>query len=185
MAVHKVRRSQDVAIISLNGGFFLGKIVLDIMDTEPKFEPQLAVKKKDRVPTLNAPGLIWLLIVVLLVLLGLAVSILGKPQYLSDGNPVPKEEPSPTDTREPRMYSVSYKNGVFSPTNLRIHAGDTVRFKNEGLFGIRILSGSYMGFDSIGDIPQGSYFSFTFAAKGIFDYYNNKSQDEKGTIIVR
>ena len=95
------------------------------------------------------------------------------------------KEPSTPETREPRMYSVSYKNGVFSPTNLRIHAGDTVRFKNEGLFGIRILSGSYIGFDSIGDIPQGSYFSFTFAAKGIFDYSNNKNPDEKGTIIVR
>ena len=153
---------------------------------EQNFEPQLAVaRKKDKVPTLNAPGLIWLLIVVLLVSLGLAVSILGGPQYLGGVNPVPSKELAPTETREPRMYSVSYKNGVFSPTNLRIHAGDTVRFKNEGLFGIRILSGSYIGFDSIGDIPQGSYFSFTFAAKGIFDYSNNKNPDEKGTIIVR
>ena len=170
----------------LNGDFFIGKIgvISDSMD-EPKFEPQLAVKRKDKVPTLNAPGLIWLLIVVLLVLLGLAVSILGKPQYLGGVNPVLSKEPVPTETRQPRIYTVSYKNGVFSPTNLRIHAGDTVRFKNEGVFGIRILSQSYIGFDSIGDIPQGSYFSFTFAAKGIFDYLKDKSPEEKGTIIVR
>ena len=154
-------------------------------DPEQKLEPQLAVKRKDRVPILNAPGLIWLLIVALLTLLGLAVSILGKPQGIGGAAPNITEEPTPAETRQPRIYSVSFKNGVFSPTNLRIHAGDTVRFKNEGLFGIRILSESYLGFDSIGEIPQGSYFSFTFAAKGIFDYHNNKNSEEKGTIVVR
>jgi len=158
-----------------------------MIDPEPKLEPQLAVKKKDRIPTLNAPGLIWLLIVVLLISLGLAVNILGKPGGggISDATPSISGTSAPTATLQPRVYSVSYKNGVFSPTNLRIHAGDTVRFKNEGLFGIRILSESYVGFDSIGDIPQGSYFSLTFAAKGIFDYHNDKNPEEAGTIIVR
>ena len=152
---------------------------------EQNFEPQLAVKRKDKVPTLNAPGLIWLLIVVLLVLMGLAVSILGGSQGLGGAVPAISEEPTPTETRQPRIYTVSYKNGVFSPTNLRIHAGDTVRFKNESLFSLRILSDSYLGFDSVGEIPQGSFFSFTFAAKGIFDYHNNSNAEEKGTIIVR
>ena len=152
---------------------------------EQNFEPQLAVKRKDKVPTLNAPGLIWLLIVVLLVLMGLAVSILGDSQGLGGAVPAISEEPTPTETRQPRIYTVSYKNGVFSPTNLRIHAGDTVRFKNESLFSIRILSDSYLGFDSVGEIPQGSFFSFTFAAKGIFDYHNYGNAEEKGTIIVR
>lgn len=157
----------------------------DYLDLEPKPEPQLAVKRKDKIPTLDAPGLIWLLIVVLLISLGLAVSILGEPQDISNATPSVSGEPTPTETQQPRIYSISYKNGVFSPTNLRIHAGDTVRFKNESLFGIRILSESYVGLDSIGDIPQGSYFSLTFAAKGIFDYHNNDNPEEKGTIIVR
>lgn len=155
------------------------------MDSEPKFEPQLAVKRKEKVPTLNAPGLIWLLIVVLLVSLGLAVSIFGDSQGLGSAIPTPSDEPTPVETTQPRIYTISYKNGVFSPTNLRIHAGDTVRFKNEDIFSIRILSDSYLGFDSVGEIPQGSFFSFTFAAKGIFDYHNNANAEEKGTIIVR
>src|SRR3989344_1035381 len=152
---------------------------------EQNFEPQLAVKRKDKVPTLNAPGLIWLLIVVLLVLMGLAVSILGDSQGLGGAVPAISEEHTPTETRQPRIYTVSYKNGVFSPTNLRIHAGDTVRFKNESLFSLRILSDSYLGFDSVCEVPQGSFFSFTFAAKGIFDYHNYSNAEEKGTIIVR
>lgn len=152
------------------------------------FEPQLVVKKEKRLPTIKGPGLFWMLIILMLVLFGLAVSILGGgSQNLGTDLPTPTET-VPTDVKLSRIYTVSYKSGVFSPTNLRIHAGDTVRFKNEGIFSIKIVSGpdsSLAGFDSIGDIPQGSYFSFTFAAKGIFDYHNDKSPKETGTIIVR
>jgi len=156
------------------------------MDLEPKFEPQIiAVKHKEKKTILDDPGLIWLFVVILLVLFGLAVSILGDSQKLADNPPIVSEEPTPTETLQPRIYTVSYKSGVFSPTNLRIHAGDTVRFKNQALFSIRIFSDSYLGFDSVGDVPQGSFFYFTFAAKGIFDYYNTNNIEEKGTIIVR
>ena len=151
------------------------------------FEPQLVVKKQKKLPTINGPGLFWMLIILTLVLFGLAVSMLGKSQNFGNDLPTPTETVS-ADTKLSRIYTVSYKGGVFSPTNLRIHAGDTVRFKNEGVFPIRIVSGpdsSLVGFDSVGDIPQGSYFSFTFAAKGIFDYHNDRNSKETGTIIVR
>ena len=151
------------------------------------FEPQLAVKKQKKLLTINGPGLFWMLIILTLVLFGLAVSMLGKPQNVGTDLPTPTETTS-AQTVPSRIYTVSYKNGVFSPTHLRIHAGDTVRFKNEGVFPIRIVSGpdsSLVGFDSVGDIPQGSYFSFTFAAKGIFDYHNDRNPKETGTIIVR
>src|SRR3989344_9630994 len=104
----------------------------DFMSSEPNLEPQLAVaRKKERIPTLNAPGLIWLLIVLVLILLGLSVNLLGNSEELANPASTFDVEPVPTETRQPRIYTVSYKNGVFSPTNLRIHAGDTVRFKNE------------------------------------------------------
>lgn len=148
-----------------------------------ELEPQLAVKK-ERLPTLNGPGIFWVLIILVLMLLGLAVTLLGKSDNTGATSPTPIE-PTPIESRQPRIYTVSYRSGVFSPTNLRIHAGDTVRFKNEGLFGIRIVSQDIVGFDSIGDIPQGSYFSFTFAARGIFEYHNQKNTKETGTIIVR
>ncbi len=151
------------------------------------FEPQLAVKKQKKLPTINGPGLFWMLIILALVLFGLAVSMLGGPQNVGTDLPTPSET-VPAEIKPSRIYTVSYKSGVFSPTNLRIHAGDTVRFKNEGIFPIRIVSGpdsSLVGFDSVGDIPQGSYFSFTFAAKGIFDYHDNGNVKETGTIIVR
>ncbi len=151
------------------------------------FEPQLAVKREKKLPTINGPGLFWMLIILVLVLFGLAVSMLGRSQNSSVDLPTPTGTVS-SEIKPSRIYTISYKSGVFSPTNLRIRAGDTVRFKNEGIFPIRIVSGpdsSLVGLDSVGDIPQGSYFSFTFAAKGIFDYHNDRNTKETGTIIVR
>ena len=133
------------------------------------------------------PAVFWIMIITLLLLLAGSVKILGRSEDLVSKIPTP----TPTESREPRFYTVSYKSGVFSPTNLRIRAGDTVRFKNDSFFSIRVVSDPLVGgskiplFDSVGDIPQGSYFSYTFAEKGIFGYHNDKDSEEQGSIIVR
>ena len=133
------------------------------------------------------PAVFWVLIIVMLLLLAGSIQILGDSRNLSSNIPTM----TPEIIRESRFYTVSYKSGVFSPTNLRIHAGDTVRFKNESFFGIRIVSDPHpthnqlLGLDSVGDIPQGSYFAYTFSEKGIFGYHNEKKPEEAGTIIVR
>ena len=135
----------------------------------------------------NNPAVFWILIVFLLLL------SVGAVKFLSNSNDLVSRIPTPTpeEIRQPRFYTVSYRGGVFSPTNLRIHAGDTVRFKNESFFGIRIISDPHPthnqlpGLDSVGDIPQGSYFSYTFSEKGIFGYHNEKKSEEAGMIIVR
>jgi plastocyanin len=133
------------------------------------------------------PAVFWVLIVVVLLMLGVSVKMFSKP--LDPVSNIPTT--TPEDIREPRIYTVSYKGGVFSPTNLRIHSGDTVRFKNDSFFGIRIVSdplpvgSAFSGFDSIGDVPQGSYFSYTLSEKGIFSYHNYDKVQEQGTIIVR
>jgi plastocyanin len=159
------------------------------------YESQLIVKRESKLKPINGPGVFWLLIVLVLILIGVAVGKLGQYQERPDiSNNGPSSSPlksSILEANKPRIYTVTYKGGVFSPTNLRIHAGDTVRFKNDGFFSIRIASdpesdlNQIAGFDSIGDMPQGSYFAFTFAAQGIFGYYNVNNSNEKGTIIVR
>lgn len=156
----------------------------------PNLEPELVVKKEEVAKILRSSGLPWLLIVLVLVLLAFSVNMFRQP-IASDTSGLPGQgnigssiEPTP-DIRQPRVYTVSYRNGVFSPTNLRIHAGDTVRFKNEGIFPIRIVGDDLVGFDSVGDVPQGSFFAFTFAAKGIFSYHNDDNSRESATIMVR
>jgi len=131
------------------------------------------------------PAVFWVLIIILLALSALSINMLSENHLQKMASAVPT--PTPEITREPRFYTVTYRGGVFSPTNLRIHSGDTVRFKNDSFFGIRIITDNnqLLGFDSVGGIPQGSYFSFTFAEKGIFGYHNYDDPDEQGTIIVR
>ena len=148
-----------------------------------KFLGKVLIKEQQR----HNPAVFWLLIILLLLLLAGSVSVLGDSKDLSSKIPTP----TPEEIRQPRFYTVSYKSGVFSPTNLRIHAGDTVRFKNESFFGIRVVSDLDSAhkqiplFDSVGGIPQGSYFSYTFSEKGIFGYHNDNRPDEQATIIVR
>lgn len=133
------------------------------------------------------PAVFWLLIIILMAAAGASVRFLADERQLASISP----SPLPQASREPRFYTVSFRSGVFSPTNLRIHAGDTVRFKNESFFGIRVVSDPHSahnqlpGFDSVGDVPQGSYFSYTFSEKGIFGYHNEKDPDQQGMIIVR
>lgn len=153
--------------------------------------PQLIRKNEEqRLNTLSGTGLFWVLIFIVLMLLAVAVSVFGTTP-VDDSLVVESITPAPTESYQPRLYTVSYKGGVFSPTNLRIHAGDTVRFRNDSFFPIRIVSDPHPahdqlpGLDSVSDVPQGSYFAFTFAAKGIFGYHNERDADQSGTIIVR
>ena len=128
----------------------------------------------------------WFLIILILSLFGGAVLIFSKD--------LPKDQQA--NVGEPknyiaRTYTVFYTNGVFSPTNLQINVGDTVRFSNDSLFPIRVISDPHPehtdlpGFDSISDTPTQGVFTFTFIKRGIFDYHNEKKIDQKGTVIVK
>ncbi|MBI2670020.1 MAG: plastocyanin [Candidatus Yanofskybacteria bacterium] len=81
--------------------------------------------------------------------------------------------------------------GVFSPTNIRIHVGDSVRFQNDGSTSMRIISDltngvlDLAGFDSVGEIPPKSVFTYTFSQTGIFGYHSARNLNEEGTVIVR
>jgi len=97
---------------------------------------------------------------------------------------------TPTPDREARIYTVTYRFGVFSPTNLRIRAGDTVRFRNDSNSPVRIVADPLPGhrlpeFDSIGNVQPASYFSYTFSSTGTFAYRSQGDPDEAGVVIVR
>ncbi|MEK7514836.1 MAG: hypothetical protein AAB608_00440 [Patescibacteria group bacterium] len=151
---------------------------------------RLARNEEQRLNTLSDTGGFWGLIVLVLLLLAAAVFMFraGDPV-----DPTITAQPSPTqaEVRQPRMYTVSYRGGVFSPTNLRIHIGDTVRMRNDGIAPLRIVSDPHPahtglpGLDSVSDIPQGSYFAFTFTKAGIFGYHNERDSSETGAIMVR
>lgn len=129
---------------------------------------------------------LWPFIILMLALLAAAVIFFGG--RTSEAVPTPTVTETPE--REARIYMVSYRFGVFSPTNLRIHAGDTVRFRNDSPLPVRIIAQLQPDqrtpeFDSTGDVQPGSYFSYTFATKDIFSYSNYANSNESGVIIVR
>lgn len=135
-------------------------------------------------------GVLWLFIILVLVIFTAAVMYFSRGNQLLANNGQASSN-RPTNARQPRTYTVFYGLGVFSPTNLRIHAGDSVRFKNDSNVPLRVVSDStdgvldLAGFDSVGDIPPGGVFSYTFSQAGILGYHNAKSPDEEGTVIVR
>lgn len=135
-------------------------------------------------------GVIWLFII--FVLIGFAVAAMYFERVSQDLVATIQSPTSrPTLIRQARIYTVFYGLSVFSPTNIRIHVGDSVKFQNDSDFPIRVVSDrvngvpELAGFDSVGDIPPGSVFSFTFGEAGIFGYHNSKNPNEEGTIIVR
>lgn len=153
-----------------------------------EFEPKLIREDfaNDHRPPFGkaSPGIFWLIFVILLIIAAFSVVHFGSLQPTVSPTPT-SSDLSASISNPPRIYTVSYNSGVFSPTNLRIHAGDTVKFKNDSIFPIHIVSDDLVGLDSTGDIPQGSFFSFTFAAKGTFSYYNQSDPNQTGMIIVR
>lgn len=140
---------------------------------------------------LKPKGVLWLFIILVLVVFTGAVMYFSRSNPLLANNNGQAFTGRQTNARQPRTYTVFYGLGVFSPTNIRVHVGDSVRFQNDGKVPLRVVSDStngvldLAGFDSVGDIPPGSVFTYTFSQPGIFGYHNVMSPDEEGTVIVR
>ena len=141
-------------------------------------------------PDSKSKDAVWLFILLALAGFIAAVIYFGRNNpLLANNGPIPSSRQ--INTRQPRTYTVFYGLGVFSPTNIRIHVGDSVRFQNDGNAPIRVVSDStngtldLTGFESVGDIPPGSIFTYTFSQSGIFGYNNAHRPNEEGTVIVR
>ncbi|MEK7507123.1 MAG: hypothetical protein AAB585_01080 [Patescibacteria group bacterium] len=136
---------------------------------------------------LQPEGRMWLLVILMLVIFAgsLFYFIRNNPDILNSDR---QARISQNNNRQTRIYTVFYNPGVFSPTNLRIHIGDAVKFQNDGDQPIHISPdepNNPIGFDSIGDVPPRSSFAYTFSKQGVFGYYNSLNKSERGTVIVR
>ncbi len=139
---------------------------------------------------LHSKNTTWIFIIFVLAVFALAVLYFGRnnPDLLSGGQAYTSKA---VVSREPRSYTVFYGSGVFSPTNIRIHVGDSVKFQNDSKTPLRVISDytsgvpNLAGFDSVADIPAKGIFNYTFNQSGIFGYHNAYTQSEEGTVIVR
>ncbi len=145
----------------------------------------------NKVSDLQPEGKLWLLVIFVLVLFGGALVYFSRNSPDLVGFDQARLNNRPSAARQARLYTVFYDTGVFSPTNIRIRAGDSVKFQNDSNQPIHIVSDStdgaldLTGFDSIGDIPPDSSFAYTFTRTGIFGYHNAGNKAERGAVIVR
>lgn len=143
----------------------------------------------DMVGDFHPKPMLWLLIILVLIGFAAAATYLGREsRELAKGLSVANNG---SLRKQVRTYTVYYDFSVFSPTNIRIHVGDSVKFQNDSNRPIRIVSDfedvgqRLLDFDSGGEILPGDSFSFTFTKEGVFGYHNIKNENEKGTVIVR
>jgi len=133
-------------------------------------------------------GKLWFLVIFMALIFAGALLYFGKNQDLTNNLSVIN---GAGNSRQARVYTVYYNIGVFSPTNIRIHVGDSVKFQNDSPDDLHVVSDytgdipDIAGFDSIGGIPSGSVFAYTFTKAGSFGYHNDLNKTERGMVIVR
>ena len=139
---------------------------------------------------LEPEGRLWLLVILVLLIFAASLIYFSR-NNLEWANLNQVKISNPNSSRSARLYTIFYNSGVFSPTNIRIHVGDSVKFQNDNDQPIHIQSdetngiADLIGFDSVGDIPSMGSFTYTFTIAGIFGYHNKYNKNERGTVIVR
>lgn len=120
--------------------------------------------------------------------------------------PLVPEQPSGQTTPQPPISQtpvveekiVTYTDAGFSPTILRVKAGETVTFKNQSSNSMWTASavhpthrgypttGGCIGstFDACQGVQPGGLWSFKFNTAGTWKYHNHLSPGDTGTIVV-
>lgn len=73
---------------------------------------------------------------------------------------------------------------AFAPTELKIRAGDSVRFSNEDAFSHSVLSASETKSFDLGTLPKGAQRSVTFEQAGVVDVICGIHPNMKMRIVV-
>lgn len=97
---------------------------------------------------------------------------------------------APTATNTSSDVVIEYRDGIFSPAEVRVPVGTTVIFKNVGTRSVWPASAIHpthllcQGFDSRRPLGPGETYSYTFATKKTCPYHNHVSATEIGKVIA-
>ena len=135
------------------------------------------------------------IVVVLVVVGGIYYYFSQQAQAPSSQTPTPTPTPAATPSGTPppasstptpaaaKTVPVSIANFAYSPSEVRIKAGDKVVWTNNDLAGHTVTVTSAGLFDSK-TLGQGKTFEHTFTAKGTFTYRCTLHPSMTGTVIV-
>lgn len=145
----------------------------------------------------NSSMLTWL--VIFLVLLGLvgAYFVFRKsatevPVQTEDTNTQTEQS---TATESPIMekteaVTITYKDGVFTPSTVTIKKDTTVKFVNGGNDQMWVASAPHPqhtnlpGFDQLKAVGRGESYEYTFIKVGSWKYHNHVNPTAFGTVVV-
>jgi len=86
---------------------------------------------------------------------------------------------------------VNFDGKTFSPQNITIKAGETVKFINKSDSLMWVASNphpihtDYSEFDNREEIGQGESYEFTFTQVGNWKYHNHRNSSQVGTVVVK
>lgn len=107
-------------------------------------------------------------------------------------------------TTVPKTVTATYTASGFSPSNVTVKSGDTVRFVNESDTNMWVGSamhpthevydgtnlqthcatGATPSFDACRNMTRGQSYSFTFTKKGSWGYHNHSQASHFGRVVV-
>lgn len=138
---------------------------------------------------------ILLIILISLLILGVGIYFFYNNQKSQETNNPVSQQKNQTQkessvVKTGKTVEITYENNAFSPQNVTINSGDTVKFvvKN-GL--VQVASNphpthtGYADFDSLVTLKAGQTYEFTFTKTGSFGFHNHLKQSEMGTIFVK
>lgn len=108
--------------------------------------------------------------------------------------PAPIQTPAPTPplTPTPVTHTMNYTDSCYSPVNLTIKKGDTVKFVNTASSRSMWPASNnhpshtlYSEFDASGSIAPGGTYSFTFNKTGAWGYHDHLRSSCTGVITVQ
>lgn len=111
-------------------------------------------------------------------------------------SPTPTPSPSPSS---PKTVTITYADQGYSPSEVTIKKGDTVKWVNQGTEDMWTASGPHPAhtgypttggcinstFDSCTGIKSGSSWSFTFDVTGTWLYHNHSNPGQRGKVVVQ
>jgi len=127
----------------------------------------------------------------IILILTLAITI-GTVGYLAVTNREP-DEAAPRDISEKfgkgKEWAITYLNDNFSPNNMIVKAGESLKFLNNSPVAIQVSSDphpihtSHPAFES-GRLEPGQSWTFIAKEKMVIRYHNHRSASAVGMIII-
>jgi plastocyanin len=101
----------------------------------------------------------------------------------------PTDEPAGESADEAATVTVTYDGTSFTPAEITVASGDTIKIVNNGEDTVEPASDPHPTHTTnselnAGDIEPGDSKTFTVTTQGTWGYHNHYSPSEKGTIIV-